>query len=134
MGKLIALDISKNALDALAALGLCDVCIAADATKGLDVMGKVLEANSAQPVDLVINCASVPETEMASILSVRQGGTIIFFSMATSFTASALGAEGVGKDVTMVIGNGYVPDHDSLTLELLRGHEGLRKLFAERYV
>jgi hypothetical protein len=27
--------------------------------------------------------------------------------MATSFTKAALGAEGVGKDVTMIIGNGY---------------------------
>lgn len=133
-GRLLALDISKPALEALAGLGLCDAGIAADATRGLEVMEKVLGANGGAPVDLVVNCASVPETEMASILSVRQGGTIIFFSMATSFTAAALGAEGVGKDVTMVIGNGYVPDHDALTLELLRSHAGLKKLFEERYV
>jgi L-erythro-3,5-diaminohexanoate dehydrogenase len=69
-GRLLALDISRPALDALAALGLCDATGAADATQGLEVMGKVLEANGGAPVDLVINCASVPETEMASILSV----------------------------------------------------------------
>ena len=84
--------------------------------------------------DLVVNCASVPNTEMATILSAREGGTVIFFSMATSFTAAALGAEGVGKDVTMVIGNGFVPGHADLTLELLRSEARLRELFAARYV
>ena len=59
---------------------------------------------------------------------------MIFFSMATSFSAAALGAEGLAADVTMLVGNGYVPNHDALTLELLRGHAGLRKLFEERYV
>ncbi len=84
--------------------------------------------------DLVVNCASVPQTEMASILSVKDGGTVILFSMATSFTAAALGAEGVGKDATMIIGNGYVPGHADLTLQLLRDEPKLRRLFEERYV
>jgi L-erythro-3,5-diaminohexanoate dehydrogenase len=84
--------------------------------------------------DLVVNCASVPNTEMASILSVRDGGTVIFFSMATSFTTAALGAEGVGKDVQMIVGNGYVPGHAELTLNLLRRNADLRKLFEQRYV
>jgi L-erythro-3,5-diaminohexanoate dehydrogenase len=59
---------------------------------------------------------------------------VIFFSMATSFTTAALGAEGVGKDVQMIVGNGYVPRHADLTLELLRRQEPLRKLFEQRYV
>jgi L-erythro-3,5-diaminohexanoate dehydrogenase len=76
----------------------------------------------------------VAGTEPASILAVRDGGTVIFFSMATSFTAAALGAEGVGKDVQMIVGNGYVPQHAQLTLELLRRHAPVRKLFEEKYV
>jgi len=71
---------------------------------------------------------------MASILSVKNGGAVIFFSMATSFTAAALGAEGVGKDVTMIVGNGYVPGHADLTLDLLRRNPKLRGLFEQRYV
>ena len=31
--------------------------------------------------------------------------------MATSFTKAALGAEGVGSDVTMIVGNGYTKGH-----------------------
>jgi L-erythro-3,5-diaminohexanoate dehydrogenase len=132
-GKLYALDISTKAVDALHAIALCDRGITADATKAVEVMEKV-HAVAGGPVDLVINCASVPNTEMASILSVRDGGTVIFFSMATSFTSAALGAEGVGKDVTMVIGNGYAPGHAELTLDLLRTERQLRQLFEARYV
>jgi L-erythro-3,5-diaminohexanoate dehydrogenase len=53
--------------------------------------------------------------------------------MATSFTAAALGAEGLGKDVEMLIGNGFVPGHAELTIGLLRKDPGLRKLFERRY-
>jgi L-erythro-3,5-diaminohexanoate dehydrogenase len=114
-------------------LDLCDDVVQGDATQGVAVMEAVLAQTGGVLPDLVVNCASVPNTEMAAILSVRDGGTVIFFSMATSFSAAALGAEGVGKDVTMLIGNGYVPGHADLTLELLRGHPGLRQAFAERY-
>lgn len=133
-GRLLALDISPAALECLSTLGLCDHAIAVDATRAVEVLDRVIEATGGALCDLVVNCASVPNTEMATILSVRPGGTVIFFSMATSFTAAALGAEGVGKDVTMIVGNGYVPGHAELTLELLRGESKLRALFESRYL
>ncbi|RKG99045.1 L-erythro-3,5-diaminohexanoate dehydrogenase [Corallococcus sp. CA047B] len=133
-GKLLALDISQKALDALSAIGLCDEALKVDATQGVDVMEAVQKATGGPLCDLVVNCASVGNTEMASLLSVKDGGTVIFFSMATSFTTAALGAEGVGKDVTMIVGNGYVPGHATLTLELLRTEPSLRQLFEARYV
>ena len=133
-GQLVALDISGPALEALSGLGLCDAHRAVDATQAVEVLAAVEAATGGHLADLVVNCASVPATEMGSILAVRDGGTVIFFSMATSFTAAALGAEGVGKDVTMLIGNGYVPGHAELTLGLLRRHAGLRALFEQKYV
>ncbi|WP_223645908.1 L-erythro-3,5-diaminohexanoate dehydrogenase [Corallococcus sp. EGB] len=133
-GKLLALDISQKALDALSGIGLCDEALKVDATQGVDVMEAVSKATHGQLCDLVVNCASVGNTEMASLLSVKDGGTVIFFSMATSFTTAALGAEGVGKDVTMLVGNGYVPHHATLTLDLLRTEPSLRQLFESRYV
>jgi L-erythro-3,5-diaminohexanoate dehydrogenase len=132
-GQLLALDISQPALDTLRSLKLCDATLRVDATQAIAVMAAVQEATGGALCDLVVNCASVPNTEMATILSVRDGGTALFFSMATSFTAAALGAEGVGKDVTLVMGNGYVPGHAQLTLELLRKNPGLRELFSARY-
>ena len=47
-------------------------------------------------------------------------GRIVFFSMATSFPAAALAAEGLGKSCEMTIGNGYVPGHAQLALDLVR--------------
>ena len=38
------------------------------------------------------------------------------------------------SDVLGVVGNGYVPGHADLTLQLLRSEPKLRKLFEERYV
>jgi L-erythro-3,5-diaminohexanoate dehydrogenase len=133
-GRLLALDISEQALATLKGLGLCDATLQVDATQAVDTLEAVSRATEGALCDLVINCASVGNTEMASILSVREGGTVIFFSMATSFTAAALGAEGVGKDVTMLVGSGYVPGHAEFTLELLRAEPALRRLFETRYV
>ncbi|MNK64872.1 L-erythro-3,5-diaminohexanoate dehydrogenase [compost metagenome] len=78
--------------------------------------------------DLVINCVNVPNTEMASILACRNGGKVYFFSMATSFTAAALGAESVGQDIELLIGNGYAKGHAEMSLDLVRKNPALREL------
>ncbi|MFY3742464.1 L-erythro-3,5-diaminohexanoate dehydrogenase [Anaeromyxobacter sp. Red801] len=130
-GAVVLADRSEQALDALGALGVADARLRVDATDPLAVLAAAEGAGGR--FDLVVNCASVPGTEMAAILAAKDGGTVIFFSMATSFTAAALGAEGVGKDVTMLVGNGYAPGHADLTLELLRRHPRLRALFEQRY-
>jgi len=77
---------------------------------------------------------SIPNSELSSILPVRDDGIVYFFSMATSFTKAALGAEGIGKDVTMIIGNGYTKNHAQITLDLLRESKTLRKIFEEKFV
>jgi len=43
-----------------------------------------------------------------------------------------LGAEGMAADVTMLVGNGYVPGHADLALDLIRTTPGLRALFERR--
>ena len=77
-------------------------------------------------------CVDVPGCEHGAILATADGGTVIFFSMATSFSAAALGAEGLAADVTMLIGNGYVPGHAEFALDLLRAEPAVRQLFAAR--
>ena len=74
----------------------------------------------------------VPGCEHGAILATAAGGTVIFFSMATSFSAAALGAEGLAADVTMLIGNGYVPGHADYALGLLRRTPGVRAMFERR--
>jgi L-erythro-3,5-diaminohexanoate dehydrogenase len=71
---------------------------------------------------------------MSTILPVKDDGIVYFFSMATSFTKAALGAEGIGKDVTMIIGNGYTKGHAEITLSELRENGDLRMLFREIYI
>lgn len=133
-GRVIGLIPFAAQKEALEALGVCHEIVVADATKPIEVFERVLAANRGAEVDLSINCVNVQGTEMASILPVRNEGTVYFFSMATSFTRAALGAEGIGKDVTMVIGNGYTKDHAEITLWELRENPKLRKLFEEQYV
>jgi L-erythro-3,5-diaminohexanoate dehydrogenase len=129
----IALDVSAEAVARLQAAGLVHHGLVADARRPVEVLQAVQARTGGKGADLVINCASVPGTEMASILAARDRGTVLFFSMATSFTAAALGAEGVGKDVDLLVGNGYAAGHAALTLDLLRSDPGLRRLFEERY-
>jgi L-erythro-3,5-diaminohexanoate dehydrogenase len=130
-GEVVAADVSEEALRALSEMGVVDRTLRVDATRGMETLGQVESTGGL--FDLVVGCASVPGTEISSILAVRDGGTVIFFSMATSFTAAALGAEGVGKDATLLLGNGYVAGHADLALELVRRNRKLRAHFEARY-
>ncbi len=63
----------------------------------------------------------------------KDEGTVYFFSMATSFSKAALGAEGIASGATMIIGNGYTKGHADFTLDLLRSSKPLQGLFMKRY-
>jgi L-erythro-3,5-diaminohexanoate dehydrogenase len=109
---------------------LADEIVIADARDPIDLAEKVEAAGG--PVDVTVVCVDVPGCEGGAILSTKQGGTVIFFSMATSFSAAALGAEGLAADVTMLVGNGYVPGHADFALDLIRTVPAVRKLFERR--
>jgi len=112
------------------AAGLVDEIVIADARDPVNLADRVAAAGG--PADVTVVCVDVAGCEGGAILSTAQGGTVIFFSMATSFSAAALGAEGMAADVTMLVGNGYVPGHAELALDLLRGTPSLRALFERR--
>jgi L-erythro-3,5-diaminohexanoate dehydrogenase len=114
----------------LEAAEVADVVAVADARDPVALSGAVSAAGG--PADITVVCVDVPGCEGRAILSTATGGTVIFFSMATSFSAAALGAEGLAADVTMLVGNGYVPGHADLALSVLRGHAGVRRLFERR--
>jgi len=132
-GKVICVGGSEKSTKRAKDLGLADEYFAFDATDAVGMYNKIMKLTDGKLADLVINCVNIPNTEMASILACRDGGTVYFFSMATSFTQAALGAEGVGKDVNMIIGNGYTKDHAAISLQVLRECPPLRKLFEEMY-
>ena len=124
---------NQDRADYMMGFGFYHKAVIANAKNPIEVYEKTLEATGGEEVDLVINCLNVPDAEMSCILPVKDDGTVYFFSMATSFTKAALGAEGVGKDCNMIIGNGYTKDHALITLEILRESPKLRKLFEEKY-
>jgi L-erythro-3,5-diaminohexanoate dehydrogenase len=112
--------------------GYVDDLIVADARNALAVLERLPAALPAL-ADLVVSCVNVGGTEVASILCCKDHGTVYFFSMATSFTAAALGAEGIGKDVNMMVGNGYAKGHAVVALQTLRDHPALNDYFTARY-
>ncbi len=112
--------------------GYVDAFVRADAR---DVFAILATLPDALPklADVTVNCVNVAGTELSSILMTKDHGTVYFFSMSTSFTAAALGAEGVAKDVTMIVGNGYAKDHAATALQTLRDHPPLLGYFLATY-
>ena len=126
-GELVGLVPTAEEAELLAGSGVADEVVVADARDAVAVVEAV-----GRPADVTVVCVDVPGCEGSAILATAAGGTVIFFSMATSFAAAALGAEGVAADVTMLVGNGYAPGHAELALGLLRADPEVRRLFERR--
>ncbi len=134
VGKVVGVVRKEEQISRLIENKLFHEVIVADATRPMDVLEKSLAINNGVEYDISICCVNTENTEMSCILPVHDNGIVYFFSMATSFTKAALGAEGCGKDVTMIIGNGYTKHHAEITLSELRESKALRKIFEETYI
>jgi L-erythro-3,5-diaminohexanoate dehydrogenase len=126
-GELVGLVPTEDEARLLTGSGLADSVVVADARDPVAVAEAVGPA-----ADVTVVCVDVPGAEGGAILATAPGGTVVFFSMATSFAAAALGAEGLGADVTMLVGNGYVPGHAAMALDLFRSDPGVRSLYESR--
>jgi L-erythro-3,5-diaminohexanoate dehydrogenase len=129
-GRVIGVVPSEAEARSLAGAGVTDEVVVADARDPVALSQAVRAAGG--PAQVTVVCVDVPGCEGGAVLATADGGTVIFFSMATSFTAAALGAEGVAADVTMLVGNGYVPGHARLALDLIRAEPGVRQIFESR--
>ncbi|MGO1369834.1 MAG: zinc-binding dehydrogenase [Senegalia sp. (in: firmicutes)] len=132
-GKVICLDFSEEGLKRAEDLNLADHYIKVDASNAVDVMEKVSEVTNGKMADITINNVNIPNTEMGSILATKNKGLVYFFSMATNFTKAALGAEGVGKDINMIVGNGYTEGHGEIALQILRESKSIREAYEKLY-
>jgi len=129
-GRRIAVVPNEGEAAMLEGTGLADRVVIADARSPLGLSAAVEAAGGA--ADITVVCVDVPGCEQPALLSTAQGGTVVFFSMATNFAAAALGAEGLAADVRMLVGNGYVPGHAEYALKLVRGSAAVRGLFESR--
>lgn len=132
-GRVIAIDNRVDNREELDNAPFIDDVIIAPADQPLKLLQKIKDVTASKLCDVVINCVSRSNCEMGAILITKQKGKVYFFSMATSFTKAALGAEGVGKDIDMIIGNGYCEGHAKLTLNVVRESRYLRDLYTKRY-
>lgn len=127
-GRIVAVDRVDRTLSGAQTAGLIDAWATVDATDPVQT-AETLRGLLGGPADLVINTANVQATEMSAILAAADSGTVYFFNMATSFSRAALGAEGVGSDARLLIGNGYAPGHAEMALELVRQIPYVRQVF-----
>ena len=127
-GLVVALVYTKEEYELLKSLRIANYIIIGDATKPVTILEKYKSLNIPLS-DLTLNCTNVSNTEMSTIIVTKNRGVVYFFNMATSFSAAALGAEGIGKDVDLMIGNGFMENHVEIALEA--GKE-LKKLFESR--
>ncbi len=119
--------------DDLEKLAICNHVVRADARDPIATRAAVLAATGGREADVVLSCVNVSDVEMSAILCTKDRGVTYFFAMSTSFTKAALGAEGVGKDVDLVIGNGFAHGHADHTLQMMRDFPAIRALFERRY-
>lgn len=124
-GTLVAIDVDQVAVDRVRDLGLCDIAIATDLRDPLATLDAAAAAG-AQPADLTVVVVNASGCESTAILLTKDEGTVLFFSMATSFSTAALTADGMASNVKMLVGSGYTPDVGSYALDLVRRSEPLR--------
>jgi L-erythro-3,5-diaminohexanoate dehydrogenase len=128
-GRLVLIDADQRICRRAEELGLCDVALCVDLRDAVGALGS-LERAGIPRADLTVVVVNASDCEAAALLLTETNGTVLFFSMATSFTKAALGSEGMASAARMLIGSGYVPDRGAYALELLKRDERLARAIA----
>lgn len=114
-------DLQTSRLEGMTPFGLFGHAVKVDAGDPLGFEERLVQ-HGAPSFDLVVDTCNVPGTETAALLAVKPGGCILFFNMATNFQRAVLTAEGLGKEVEMIMGEGFVEGHWKYALDLVRKH------------
>jgi len=125
-GTVVAIDSDPEAVRLVAELGLCDIGLTADLRDPSGAL-ESLAAAGVPPADLTVVVVNATRCEPSAVVMTREGGTVLFFSMATNFSTAALTADGLGIDIRMLIGSGYTPDVGAYSLDLLRRTPALQQ-------
>jgi L-erythro-3,5-diaminohexanoate dehydrogenase len=127
-GTVVCLDVDQAAVDRALELGLCDVGLAVDLRDPVGTL-EALDEAGVRPADLTVVVVNASGCEPAAIVATGTGGTVLFFSMATTFQTAALTADGIGRDIRMLVGSGFTPDVGAYSLDLLRRTPALQRAF-----
>ncbi len=127
-GTVVCLDVDGVAVSRAIQLGLCDVGLTVDLRDPAGTL-EALAGAGVPAADLTVVVVNSSGCEPAAIVATATGGTVLFFSMATSFQTAALTADGIGRDIRMLVGSGFTPDVGAYSLDLLRRTPALQQAF-----
>jgi len=133
-GTVICIEYSEEQCKLVKRLGLADYVIQGNAQHPLEILQKYQQIMGDRLSDLTINTVNVSDTEVSTVLITNNEGLVYFFSMSTNFAKASLGAEGVGKNTRMLVGNGYYPGHAEITFQIMRDNPTLRAYFEKKYI
>ena len=117
--RLAVVDVDAAAVERATGPGLADIGVETDLRDPIGAL-EALRAAGAEPADLTVVVVNATGCEPGAILMTADEGTVLFFSMATSFSAVALTSDGLSSSAKMVVGTGYAPDHGAYALDLVR--------------
>ncbi|MGH2859170.1 MAG: L-erythro-3,5-diaminohexanoate dehydrogenase [Solirubrobacteraceae bacterium] len=117
-GRVVLIDTDESVCARARGLGLCDTALSIDLRNAVGALAR-LEAAGVPRADLTVVVVNATDCEAAAILLTADHGTVLFFSMATSFTKASLGADGISSSATMILGSGFAPDRGEYALELI---------------
>jgi L-erythro-3,5-diaminohexanoate dehydrogenase len=110
-------------------LELCELAVRIDLRDAVAAFHQ-LEQAGVPRADLTVVVVNASDCEAAAILLTADHGTVLFFSMATSFTKAALGSDGLASSARMLVGSGFAPDRGAYALELLARDQRLERAIA----
>lgn len=128
--KIVLMDASQRICDRARELELCDVAICVDLRNAIESLRRLEEAGLPR-ADLTVVVVNASDCEAAAILLTADHGTVLFFSMATSFTKAALGSDGLSSGARMLVGSGFAPDRGVYALELIGRDARLERAIAD---
>jgi L-erythro-3,5-diaminohexanoate dehydrogenase len=132
-GKVICMEYSKQQCELVKSLGLADIVLEVNGQEPLKTYEQYMEATGGKLADFAVSAVNVPNTELSIIMVTKDEGKLYFFSMSTDFVKASLGAEGIKKYTTMVIGNGYYPGHAEVAFDIVRNNPQVRSYFENKY-
>jgi L-erythro-3,5-diaminohexanoate dehydrogenase len=128
-GQLVLMDADGQICQRARDLDLADVAIQVDLRDAVQALARLEDADLPR-ADVTVVVVNAADCEAAAILLTADHGTVLFFSMATSFTKAALGSEGMASTARMLVGSGYAPDRGAYALELIGRDERLQRAIA----